>query len=45
MKKIPTYIINLLERKDRRLSALKQFINKNEFEVNVVNAIKKKEGM
>ncbi|GAB3357754.1 hypothetical protein GCM10027566_21910 [Arachidicoccus ginsenosidivorans] len=45
MKQIPTYIINLEERKDRLKSVLKQFENRPEFKLNIVTAVKKKEVM
>lgn len=41
---IPTYIINLKERIDRRLHILQEFANKPEFDVRVVDAIKHKTG-
>lgn len=42
--KIPVYIINLKERTDRLESVLETFHGKEEFELNVIPAIKKKRG-
>lgn len=39
---ISVYAPNLVERKDRRLSILKEFRNKNEFNFRVVPAIEHK---
>lgn len=41
---IPTYVINLLERTDRRDSIIETFSNHPEFELNIVPAIKCKRG-
>jgi GR25 family glycosyltransferase involved in LPS biosynthesis len=38
MKSIPTYIINLKNRKDRKLHVLKEFKDKKEFSVDIVDA-------
>lgn len=42
--KIPVYIINLKERIDRKKNILKTFHGRNEFELNIVPAIKKRRG-
>lgn len=42
--KIPVYIINLKERTDRLKSVLETFHGKEEFELNIIPAIKKKRG-
>lgn len=41
---IPTYIINLQERKERRKHIEQQFVDKPEFEVNFVEAVKHQKG-
>ncbi|MFT4094198.1 MAG: hypothetical protein QM640_11210 [Niabella sp.] len=37
---LPTFIINLDSRPDRRANVLTQFNNRNEFKVNVVSAVR-----
>lgn len=37
---IPTYIINLETRKERRKHIYEEFRNKNEFKIEIVNAVK-----
>jgi hypothetical protein len=39
-KRIPTYVINLSSRKDRLIHIKSQFLNKEEFRVNIVEGIK-----
>lgn len=41
---IPTYVINLEERSDRRMHTIKQFEGKAEFELQIVDACKDKTG-
>ncbi len=41
---IPTYIINLTERKDRLVHITRQFKNKPEFDITIISAIKDKIG-
>ena len=43
-KKIPTYVINLKKRPDRKEHILNEFIDKPEFEVKVVEAIEHTNG-
>jgi hypothetical protein len=41
---VPTYIINLPEREDRLIHIKSQFVDKNEFDIKFVKAIKHKKG-
>lgn len=43
-KKIPTYVINLEKRRERKEHILNEFIDKPEFEVKVVEAIEHTNG-
>jgi len=44
MQAIPTYIINLAKRTDRKAHCLKQFANKPEFDMQIVKAIENERG-
>lgn len=41
---LPTYVINLPEREERRLHIIEQFRSKNEFDLRIIDAIKHKVG-